>query len=44
MVGEALQECFKQGKKREDFYITTKMGPVKSADFLAGAKECLEKL
>ena len=24
-VGEALQECFAQGKKREDLFITTKI-------------------
>ena len=43
-IGEALQECFKQGKKREDVYITTKLFPMKSKDFVAACKESLVKL
>jgi diketogulonate reductase-like aldo/keto reductase len=43
-VGEALQECFKQGKKREDVYITTKLFPTHSLNFIESAKECLKKL
>ena len=43
-IGEALQQCFKQGKKREDVYITTKLFPSASKDFIGGAKECLQKL
>ena len=25
VIGEALQECFKQGKKRDDVYLTSKI-------------------
>jgi diketogulonate reductase-like aldo/keto reductase len=43
-IGEALQECFKQGKKREDVYVTTKLFPAGSTDFVGACKESLKKL
>ena len=44
VVGEGLQECFKQGKKREDVFITTKMWNKNFHDPEAALAESLKKL
>ena len=44
IVGEALEECFKQGKKREEIYITTKIWHDQYHDVDAAIKQSLRKL
>lgn len=47
-IGEALQECFKQGIKREELFITTKLERTvewfQKDKVEAGLKSCLERL
>ena len=43
-IGEALQECFKQGKKREELYITTKLDNPDHNDAEGALKKSLERL
>lgn len=43
-VGEALKECFAQGKKREDIFVTTKLWHDKWDDVEGAIKISLEKL
>ena len=44
VVGEALMECFKQGKKREDIFVTTKLWTTGWSDVEAACRESLAKL
>ena len=44
IVGEAIQECLSQGKKREELYICTKLWHDDYNDVEAGCRESLRKL
>ena len=44
IIGEALQECFAQGKKREDLFITTKIWHSEYNDVQGAIKQSLAKL
>ena len=43
-VGEALQACFKAGIKREELFITTKLGFEDKNDVERGLRESLKRL
>jgi diketogulonate reductase-like aldo/keto reductase len=43
-VGETLQECFANGKKREDIFVTTKLWKSSYSDPEAALRESLKKL
>merc|ERR1712222_229301 len=43
-IGEALQECFAAGIKREDLFITTKLWHTDKNDIEGAMKRSLEKL
>ena len=43
-IGEALQECFQQGVKREDIFITTKIWHNQKNDITQACKDSLESL
>ena len=44
IVGEAIEESIKQGKKREDIYVTTKIWHPEYADVEGAIKRSLAKL
>jgi len=44
VVGDALQECFEKGIKREDIFITTKLWRSEFGDVDGSLKKSLEKL
>lgn len=44
LIGRALKRCFKDGKKREDIYVTTKIPHSKFNDVQGTIKESLKKL
>ena len=43
-IGEALEECWAAGVKREDLFITTKLWHTDKNDVEAGIRQSLEKL
>ena len=43
-IGEAIQECFSQGKKREDLYVTTKLAHSGYNDVDGQIKQSLKEL
>lgn len=44
MIGEAFQECFKAGKKRENLFVTTKLWHSDYGDVEGACRESLKKL
>ena len=44
LIGEALQECYSKGIKREDLFITTKLWHTEYGDVEGAMKTSLEKL
>ena len=44
IIGEVLKECFAEGLKREDIFITTKLFPSQFEDPLAAFNTSLQKL
>ena len=43
-IGEALQECFNQGKKREDIYLTSKIWHTSFGDVEGRLRQSLKDL
>ncbi len=43
-IGDILKECFAEGLKREEIFVTTKLYPLDYADPEAAIKKSLEKL